>query len=157
MASPNITSYFVYGTLKTAHLRAGLWPRKPVKIEAGVIQADLFDLGPYPAAVTGDGWLLGEIWSFSEVDMQPTVEMLDRIEGYSPAGTDNEYTREIVSVEFEEATDQPRSINAFAYFYARKKRLSISRRIEPSQKFLGRFAAAWPDSLSRVPTTFSEE
>jgi len=149
-------AFFVYGTLKKAQLRGGLWPRKPLQIRYAVIQADLFDLGPYPAAVQGSGWILGEIWHFVPGDMEVTLLTLDEIEGYDPSDSFNEYVREIVVAEWVDG-DKATTCNAFAYLNAQAKRLETARQIKPTLKVFGRTAAAWPDASARVPASFSQE
>ena len=149
-------AFFVYGTLKKSQLRGGLWPRKPSQIRSAVIQADLFDLGPYPAAVQGSGWILGEIWHFEPGDMEVTLLTLDQIEGYDPRDSYNEYVREIVVAEWVDG-NKATTCNAFAYFNAQAKRLETARQIKPILKVFGRTAAAWPDASARVPASFSEE
>ncbi len=149
-------AFFVYGTLKKSQLRGGLWPRKPSQIRSAIVQADLFDLGPYPAAVPGSGWILGEIWHFEPGDMQATIQTLDQIEGYDPRDSDNEYVREIVVAEWVDG-DEATKCNAFAYLNAQAKRLETARQIKPILKVFGRTAAAWPDASARVPASFSEE
>lgn len=152
-----VSAFFVYGTLKRSYLRGGLWPRKPIRIIAGSIQSDLYDLGPYPAAAPGEHWLLGEIWEFKPEDMEQTTLELDLIEGYSPDRENKEYIRKMVTAEFLGPENSPQSLLAYAYFVAQPKQLEIARQIKPFLQFMGRHVAAWPDSLARVPVCFSEE
>jgi gamma-glutamylcyclotransferase (GGCT)/AIG2-like uncharacterized protein YtfP len=149
-------SFFVYGTLKRSHLRGNLWPRKPREIVPALIQANLYDMGPYPAAALGDHWILGELWRFTPEDMPATVIALDRIEGYETLGQGNEYVRRMVEVLFEENGQEGKQI-AFAYFMADPKLIATARIILPTRPFLSRIAAAWPDALARVPSSFAEE
>lgn len=149
-------AFFVYGTLKKSQLRGGLWPREPSQIRSAIIQADLFDLGPYPAAVHGSGWILGEIWHFEPRNMEATLQALDQIEGYDAHDPHNEYVREIVVAEWVNG-DEVTTCNAFAYLNAQAKRLEMARPIMPFLKVFGRTAAAWPDSSARVPASFSDE
>lgn len=157
MNTGDVSAFFVYGTLKKSYLRGGLWPRKPIRILAGAIQSDLFDLGPYPAALPGTNWLLGEIWEFNHGDLDPTIAELDLIEGYHPSRENNEYIRRIVTVEFAGIESTPQRVRAYAYFAAQTKRLEVARKIQPFLEFLGRPVAAWPDAGTRVPTSFAEE
>jgi len=157
MNTQNISAFFVYGTLKKSYLRGGLWPRKPLRIFPGTIQSDLFDFGSYPAASPGKQWLLGEIWEFLPEDMEPTIAELDQIEGYYPGSDKNEYNRLVVTAEFVGPDLLPGHTRAFAYFAAQANQLEIARKILPFLEFLGRPVASWPDSISRVPTSFSEE
>jgi len=73
------TAFFVYGTLKQNQLRGSMWPRKPLSVVPGIVRARLFDIGPYPAALQGEAWLLGEIWQFQQVDLSETKKVLDQI------------------------------------------------------------------------------
>jgi gamma-glutamylcyclotransferase (GGCT)/AIG2-like uncharacterized protein YtfP len=157
MSAPQVSAFFVYGTLKRSFLRGGLWPKKPLRIVAGTIQSDLFDLGPYPAAAPGMHWLLGEIWEFQPEDMEQTIRELDLIEGYDPHRVGNEYIRQVVSAEFAGQDSVPSTILAYAYFAAEPKQIEIARPIKPFLQFMGRPVAAWPDSIARVPVSFSEE
>lgn len=157
MSTGDVSTFFVYGTLKKSYLRGGLWPRKPLRILMGTIQSDLFDLGPYPAAAPGENWLLGEIWEFKPEDMDPTISELDQIEGYYPGSENNEYVRQIVTAEFVSQEASTEQVRAYAYFAAQPKRLETARKIRPFLEYLGRPVASWPDSISRVPSSFSEE
>ena len=152
----NITAFFVYGTLKSGHLRGGLWPCKPLSIEPAVIQAALFDLGPYPAITPGNGWVLGELWKFRPADMHRTKTVLDQIEGYQELGLENEYDRRIVDAEHANLS-RYHTERAFAYFAADPKVLEMARPIPPFATAMDRPVAYWPDSLSKVPASFSEE
>lgn len=153
----DVSAFFVYGTLKRSFLRGGLWPRKPLRIVAGSIQSDLYDLGPYPAAAPGKHWLLGEIWEFNPDDIEQTIQELDLIEEYRVGAENNEYVRQVVAVEFPGSDSSPSTLLAYAYFAAQPKRLEVARQIKPFLQFMGRHVAAWPDSLARVPVSFSEE
>lgn len=148
---------FVYGTLKKGHLRGGLWPRRPESISPAVVQGDLYDLGPYPAATYGTGWILGEVWLFHETDILETCEVLDRIEGYDLRGSDNEYIR--VSVETRIYRENRRWLTGSAWMYliGNPARLHRARKIELQSDYFGLQVAQWPDSRSRVPKSFAEE
>jgi gamma-glutamylcyclotransferase (GGCT)/AIG2-like uncharacterized protein YtfP len=164
-----ISAFFVYGTLKRSHLRGGLWPRSPLQVHKAIIQANLFDLGPYPAATEGDHWVLGELWIMRQQDMPSTIQALDQIEGYDEFKQENEYVRRRVEAFFEapktivsdNGADSGRtvehSVPAYSYFNANAKRLANARLIEPVGSFLDRRVACWPDASARVPRSFSEE
>lgn len=106
---------FFYGTLM-----AGFDRRRRVGIDTrmrfvgrGRIEADLFDLGLFPAAVPAPGHAVwGEVY---EVDDDPTVmARLDEIEGYQPAEPDASlYMRTSVPVEF----DSGEVDTVWVYFY----------------------------------------
>jgi gamma-glutamylcyclotransferase (GGCT)/AIG2-like uncharacterized protein YtfP len=157
MNNDSIHAFFVYGTLKRNHLRSGLWPKKPVCVYPATVAGDLFDLGPYPAACDGNGTILGEVWEIHPGDMRETCTVLDRIEGYDPSGNSNEYIRVAVHATIVDESGQSIAIAAWMYHAAAPERLKLARKISATQHFYGRFVASWPDSLSRVPSSFAEE
>jgi len=152
----DVSAFFVYGTLKQAQLRGSMWPRPPKQIRKAIVQANLFDLGPYPAAHHGSNWLMGEAWLFESADMPVTIEVLDRIEGFEALGKNNEYLRETISVHCGDG-DPEQELMAYIYLIASPKRLEIARLIPPFLHFLDRQVACWPDPHSRVPANFAEE
>ena len=105
---------FFYGTLRTGFTR-----RPQIGIDSklrfvgrGSIQALLFDLGLYPAAVPGDGRVWGEV--FETDDPVMVLPRLDAIEGYRPAAPDQSlYTRVQALVVLEDG----RAVNAWVYLY----------------------------------------
>jgi gamma-glutamylcyclotransferase (GGCT)/AIG2-like uncharacterized protein YtfP len=106
---------FFYGTLMTGfdrRRRAGI-ESKLRYVDRGWIQAALFDLGIYPAAVpTPDGRVWGEIY---EIDEPASVlNALDEIEGYSPGDPDRSlYTRALVPATLERGD----VVDVWVYFY----------------------------------------
>ncbi|MEQ1825935.1 MAG: gamma-glutamylcyclotransferase family protein, partial [Pirellula sp.] len=154
-----ISAFFVYGTLKRGQLRGKLWPREPLCVTPGLIQADLFDLGPYPAAAHGSQWLLGELWQFKATDMPATIANLDRIEGCSALGKENEYVREVVRVQMVSAECDigMAEMEAYVYFISNPIRLEKARQISPFFQYMQRLVSAWPDPKSRVPKNFEQE
>ena len=150
----HITAFFVYGTLKSGHLRGRLWPCKPQSIEPAVIRAALFDLGPYPAITPGNGWVLGELWKFMPSDMQTTKTVLDQIEGYQELGQGNEYDRRVVDAEYPTLSGCLTE-KAFSYFAADPKVLEMARPIPPfGPTRFRRFLQVFPRN-SRPNRTFS--
>lgn len=149
-------AFFVYGTLKSGHLRGNAWPCKPLSVEPAIVQANLYDLGPYPAIVPGKGWVLGELWTFLEEDMAETILVLDRVEGYQELGKGNEYERKVVETEVHSVTGAQFQ-KAFAYFAANPKVAALAKPIEAFRRAFDRPVAAWPGPSSRVPQSFSEE
>ncbi len=106
---------FFYGTLMTGFDR-----RRRTGIDAmlewagrGRIQAALFDLGIYPAAVPDpDGVVWGEVYRARDIDK--VLEGLDEIEGHSPAMPEvSLYNREVVPVSYEDGTVG----EVWVYFY----------------------------------------
>lgn len=106
---------FFYGTLMTGfdrRRRLGMDARMAFR-GRGWIQAALFDLGLYPAAVPApDGRVWGEV--FDLMDARPVLAALDEIEGYSESDPDTSlYVRRLVPVHLPDGTQA----DAWAYFY----------------------------------------
>jgi gamma-glutamylcyclotransferase (GGCT)/AIG2-like uncharacterized protein YtfP len=106
---------FFYGTLMTGFNR-----RRRTGIDAmldwvgrGKIQAALFDLGIYPAAVPDpDGVVWGEVYRAQDIDK--VLEGLDEIEGHTPAMPEvSLYNRQEVPVTYEDGTTG----EVWVYFY----------------------------------------
>ena len=69
---------FVYGTLKRGLALAREMRRARGKLLGlATIRGNLYDLGPYPAAVPGRGTIHGELYAVPE----PGLAHLDRVEG----------------------------------------------------------------------------
>lgn len=106
---------FVYGTLMGGfdrRHRAGIDTRMRL-VGRGTIEAALYDLGIFPAAIPApDGRVSGEVY---EVEDDPSViATLDEIEGYRPSEPDASlYTRMQVPV----VLDDGRVDVAWVYFY----------------------------------------
>lgn len=106
---------FFYGTLLTGFSRrprAGL-DGKLTFVGRGSIQAALFDLGLYPAAVPSpDGRVWGEVHEIH--DPAIVLPVLDQIEGYRQGEPDQSlYTRIRTPVTMEDGTME----QAWVYFY----------------------------------------
>jgi gamma-glutamylcyclotransferase (GGCT)/AIG2-like uncharacterized protein YtfP len=106
---------FFYGTLMSGFER-----RQRLEIEdritrrgRGWIEAALFDMGSYPAAVPSPGQRVwGEVVEIA--DVESVWPALDDIEGYDPAAPDQSlYIRRVVPVHL----DDDRSVEASVYFY----------------------------------------
>lgn len=106
---------FFYGTLM-----AGFDRRRRAGIDAkltyagrGSIEAALFDLGIYPAAIPAPGGLVwGEVYAMAEPER--VLAALDDIEGYRPDDPDRSlYTRSRTPVTLPDGTLEP----AWVYFY----------------------------------------
>jgi gamma-glutamylcyclotransferase (GGCT)/AIG2-like uncharacterized protein YtfP len=106
---------FFYGTLMSSFSRPGRmrlnYKLRPVG--RGYIEAALFDLGIYPAAVpASDCRVQGEVYHM--LDSQSVLSALDEIEGYSAGEPDSSlYTRAETLVTSEDG----RASLAWAYFY----------------------------------------
>ena len=107
---------FFYGTLMSPFNRPG---RQRVTSRLhyqgrGTIQAALFDLGIYPAAIPAEDQsrVWGEIYETSEP--QAVLAVLDEIEGHRPSEPDRSlYTRVLTDVTLDDGSVQ----KAWAYFY----------------------------------------
>jgi gamma-glutamylcyclotransferase (GGCT)/AIG2-like uncharacterized protein YtfP len=106
---------FFYGTLMTGFQRAGRarldHALRP--IGRAWIQAALFDLGIYPAAIPAhDTRVWGEVHQM--LDAETVLATLDEIEGYSADEPDTSlYTRAQIPVTFDDGGVD----NAWVYFY----------------------------------------
>jgi gamma-glutamylcyclotransferase (GGCT)/AIG2-like uncharacterized protein YtfP len=115
VASTVNNKVFFYGTLMSGfdrRRRAGIDTRMTF-VGRGWIEAALFDLGLFPAAVPAPG---SQVWGeVHEVDDDPDVmARLDEIEGYRSSEPDTSlYTRLIVPVTF----DDGRVERVWVYFY----------------------------------------
>ena len=105
---------FFYGTLRTGFTRRpqiGVDPKLSF-VGHGSIQALLFDLGLYPAAVPGEGRVWGEV--FETDDPMSVLASLDAIEGYRQTAPEQSlYTR----VQAPVALEDGRTMIAWVYFY----------------------------------------
>jgi gamma-glutamylcyclotransferase (GGCT)/AIG2-like uncharacterized protein YtfP len=114
--SPVSEHVFFYGTLMTPFNRPGRQRVNPklTLTGRGTIQAALFDLGIYPAAVPADDGsrVLGEVYEIQ--DPASVLATLDEIEGYRPNEPERSlYTRALTEVTREDGQVQV----AWAYFY----------------------------------------
>jgi gamma-glutamylcyclotransferase (GGCT)/AIG2-like uncharacterized protein YtfP len=150
-----LDSIFVYGTLKSGHLRASMWPCEPLSIRPATIRAELYDTGPFPAILAGEDDVLGELWTLKREDVSRTLRVLDEVEGFDASRQDNLYVRIETIAILQDGT----SIRAYAYQYAsgQANRSVKMRCIQPFQEFAGRRCASWPDAAARVPKSFADE
>jgi gamma-glutamylcyclotransferase (GGCT)/AIG2-like uncharacterized protein YtfP len=106
---------FFYGTLMSGfqrRQRLGLEDRIVYR-GRGWIEAALFDLGSYPAAVPSPGHRVwGELVQIS--DAQHVWPSIDSAEGYNPADAEHSlYIRSLVRVH----VDDDSEVDAWVYFY----------------------------------------
>lgn len=90
------STIFVYGTLKAGEERGRMWPRAPVRIRTAWIEAELYDLGPYPAILAGTDRVRGEAWEIAPEHLDITLRVLDEIECYGIADVDLYVRREVL-------------------------------------------------------------
>ena len=119
------TAVFVYGTLQRGEVRERCWPRPPISVEAATVRGALYDLGPYPALVTGDDTVAGELWRIAPGDMAATLAALDRVEGF--AGSSDDLYRRVI-VECQAAAG---GTPAWTYHLANLSLLRTATRIPP--------------------------
>ena len=112
-ASPP-SAVFVYGTLQRGEEREGGWPRPPRSIHRATVRGRVFDLGEYPALLSGTERVGGELWRLAPHDMPATLCALDRIEGYDQGSDNNLYVRRVVSCHVETGE----TVSAYTYFLA---------------------------------------
>lgn len=153
MTDRSPSAMFVYGTLKRGFLRESIWPKAPANIMPAAIQANLYDLGPYPAIGVGESWVLGELWQFDPAEMPEVLCVLDEAEGCNQLNEPEYYSRQLVQA----STEDGRIEDAFAYFLSDARDVSCLRRIRPSHLWKDKPCAVWPDAESRVPKNLSEE
>ncbi len=106
---------FFYGTLMAGfdrRRRADIDP-KLTYMGRGSIEAALFDLGIYPAAVPApEGLVWGEVYAMTEPE--PVLAALDDIEGYCPGDPDRSlYARAQTPVRMPDGSLE----QAWVYFY----------------------------------------
>ena len=90
----SLSSVFVYGTLLPGLERSSALDGC-LSCGPAIIQADLFDFGPYPGIRTGSGSVVGEVFRVNDA----VLASLDLIEGYqSKAPKDSLFVRQQVSV-----------------------------------------------------------
>ena len=118
---------FFYGTLMSPFNRAGRQRITPsLRFKGrGTIQAKLFDLGIYPAAVPAEdrSVVWGEVYEIA--DDATVLSALDEIEGYRPDEPERSlYTRALADVTLADGA----VATAWTYFY--NAPLGRARRIE---------------------------
>jgi gamma-glutamylcyclotransferase (GGCT)/AIG2-like uncharacterized protein YtfP len=113
-----IYHFFVYGTLMRGQCREKCWPHPPMRVEAAVIQAALYDLHDYPAIAKGTGVVRGEVWELRPEHMAETLRVLDEVEGFAQR-EDDLFVRRMVYCKL----DDGRELQAWAYYYARRAKL----------------------------------
>ena len=95
---------FVYGTLKRGGSRHWILQDFPFLGRAKAKGFVLYDLGPYPAMVYGDGVVYGEVYDVPE----EVLRDLDWVEGVPVL-----YRRELIKVVFQDGF----SLKTWAYIY----------------------------------------
>lgn len=130
-----LTNVFVYGTLRKGDANDH-WIRDSVKTRRTAwVRGWLFDLGPYPAMIVGNGWVKGELVELKDCD--EALKKMDELEDYyGPGNPKNLYERiEIVAL-----TDTGEKVNCFVYVFLgeRKKELVMMNRLLPGGDWVNR-------------------
>lgn len=133
---------FVYGTLRQGQCREHCWPRSPQQVATAFAQGELYDLGPYPALLTGDDLVRGECWTVRAADLAETLQVLDVIEGFAQPGEADLYRRQVVDVFICDGDPDPTgeigieslvTTRAYAYFLVPERLPAFAKRIHPRQ------------------------
>lgn len=105
-----MNNIFVYGSLLKGLQRERALSHSQL-IDSARTHGELYDLGSYPGLKGGSGMVFGELYS---VD-QPTLDSLDRIEGYNPdCPEDSLYIRKRISATLSTTGNV---LEAESYFY----------------------------------------
>lgn len=136
-------SIFVYGSLMTNQINYKVWPSPANSIEPATIPADLFDLGPYPGIVLGNGSVLGELHHVALSDWDNTIKTLDEFEEYYvDRPTECLYQRLLVT-----ATTQNEPKLAWAYFLTLPELVaqlgSVFKPVASNESFAGNPCSSW--------------
>ena len=123
----SVSAIFVYCTLQQGEVRARFWPRPPQAILPARVPGTLYDLGPYPALVPGNDWVRGELWVLAEEDLEETLRVLDRVEGYAQPGERDWYRRDVIECILADGTRR----QAFVYYHARPEEIRHHPRVMP--------------------------
>lgn len=75
--------FFVYGTLRSGQINFTPLQDICVSVTPGEVKGDLFDLGPYPVALMGEGVVKGEWLTFEAGWDEAVTKYMDMIEGYT--------------------------------------------------------------------------
>src|SRR4051812_6642291 len=114
-----VGAFFVYGTLKRGQANYPLIAPYVRAVEPATVRGLLFDHGPFPALVEGEGRVQGELVTLDPDDLGAALPIVDRLEDFrpdDPAGS--MYLRRVVEVE----TVGGERAQAYAYFYNRDPR-----------------------------------
>lgn len=119
---------FVYGTLKRGQCREECWPLPPIGVVAAWTLGAVYDLGPYPAMIAGKARIAGQLWTYSESQIDEVRKMLDCIEVTNQPGYPNEYDRVEIEVNLLDGS----KLLAETYLFSRPAELTKIARLVPS-------------------------
>jgi len=113
---------FVYGTLRRGFDNHHLIEKYVQSVTAATMRGILYDLGDYPAMLSGDGVIVGEIVTFT--DPQHAFRVMDLLEEFdSPGHPSNEYER-VIGVA---TTEEGENVDCQVYIF-RDERLEEMQR-----------------------------
>ena len=124
--NPGVLPVFVYGTLMRGEVREPAWPHPPKRVTRATTAGQLYDLGPYPAMISGKDAIVGELWWMHAEHMAETLHVLDDIECFGRDEVDL-YVRTIVRCQ----TEDGETVSAHAYYFADPKLLAETKRVLP--------------------------
>jgi gamma-glutamylcyclotransferase (GGCT)/AIG2-like uncharacterized protein YtfP len=134
---------FVYGTLKRGQCREQCWPVPPISIVAAWTLGAVYDLGPYPAMIAGSSRIAGQLWTYSESQIDAVRKELDCIEVTNQPGYPNEYDRVEIEVNLLDGS----KLLAETYLFSRPAELTKIGRLVPSSLTLEQAGyVIWPIS-----------
>lgn len=111
----SVCTCFVYGTLKRGQSNYALVAPYPHEVEVAATRGLLFDHGPFPALVAGEGEVRGELLRFAPADLATLLPLLDELEDFRPGDpAGSMYLRAIVDVGTPSGPAR-----AYTYFYNR--------------------------------------
>ena len=148
-----ISSVFVYGTLKRGQCRGAMWPFDPLRVSVVFTLGTLFDRHDYPAMTSGTDDVVGEKWDFRPDQMQRVLEVLDAIEGANQPGVPDLYHRVFVTTwdlgeqsAANHGSDAAISCKSYCYHYASDPEENGFTRILPARTIErhGRPCVQWP-------------
>jgi gamma-glutamylcyclotransferase (GGCT)/AIG2-like uncharacterized protein YtfP len=135
MSDSDVCTVFVYGTLQTGEERAGCWPHAPLAILYAEINAEMYDLGEYPAIIPGHDRVAGEVRQFRSEEMPGTLAVLDEIEGYGQPDEPDLYVRCVVRCR----TASGETLPAYTYLLADVALARKNLRVRPGRDGLCRW------------------
>lgn len=107
---------FVYGTLMSGERAYGRFSHAVERsAPATLAETDLYSLGHYPMAVSGDGMVTGEVHWLDPAAHDRVLAQLDEYEGVGVGYARMQVTVQIIMAVVERATEGGQQILAWAY------------------------------------------
>lgn len=119
----DVSKVFVYGTLKQGQSSYNVsWQAGAHTVTPATLSGfQLFDIGPYPAVLEGDGVVYGQLLDYG-LGINDALVILDRLEDFHGTGNpDNYYSRLLVDALVSNPRDGPEwHIPCWVYIYNRR-------------------------------------